>query len=158
MDIGANYEWYYNITVNDQSGNERWYLGFMWIGYDADGERINNPELSFSNSAQSWIRFNSETDWLGIPAQITDSTGAGGVDVVATLGRAAVEASAEIPTEVRLHLALHSRNNIEQDSSPPVATSPFTLTAGVRANSSVSFSVNSVDGSSATTQVTQGDA
>ena len=146
---GASYLWYYTLTAADPDVSFAYDVGVLPIGYNAAGEMVG----FLASTGGFGIReatFGTET----INAFDTTSTTQ---QVEMFIRAGAVFAGAEIPTEVRIHFVLASEDDITTSSSAHL-TSPISISAGIRLNSSVSFTVNSVDGSSSTTQVTQGAA
>ena len=112
-------------------------------------EMVN--EFAFSNFTRIQKDQGADTD---IGGAFTDFTLVSNTDVVYDFDTLkGIQASDIIPTEARMHMILINRIGTRLD-----ATVPFDFIGGIRANSSISFTVDSVDGSSATTQITQGDA
>ena len=126
-------------------------MGVILIGYNAAGEMVN--EFSLSDSHPTWLSKGPGDSSLG--EAIRDLTPPTlNTDIVFDLKRLnGVQAATEIPTQVRMHMII-----INADGSRFDDTIPFSFTAGIRANSNISFTVDSNNGTSSTTQVTQGAA
>ena len=160
----ADYEWYYNLSVNDinQPGFpttteilNRLHVGWVVYGTDDAGNFVGGPSVSLvSGSALVLHTLASLSD-----AAIITSTPVSTANVIESLGATfpggSIQATAEIPTRARMYFALFFQ---VADDVFELTTSPISITAGIQANSAIQFTVNSVDGSSSTTNITQGAA
>ena len=154
INAGATYDWYYNITQNDVPTGAG--LGFrvavLAFGTDDDGNVVNGPDVNAVGNRPLLFyfeAFDAET--------IIDSDPATGTDVVDqfNVGGAEIQVSDIVPTRCIIVFAITFD---EPDSEFLLDTSPVSLTAGIRANSAISFTVDSIDGTTSTTQITQGAA
>ena len=158
---GANYDWYYRLTSNLTSGEGNlgsWNVGPIWIGYDSDGNRINDLDIATSDGISRFFTTSrSSAAATGVLNSSTSTTTTDSVLTFSTGGDNGVEVTSEIPAEMRLHFSVLSAVGADQVFNYP-ETAPFDLQVGIRANSSVSFRTFSNDGSAQTTSITQGDA
>ena len=152
----AAYEWYSNLTVNNNVGQRNYYIVPLWFGYDSNDNQIDEvgysliggdalfTDLSNPQLVGGSRFFNSFTDPDGIDVIETFSTITGGV----ALG-------AQIPVVAKLHLVVISSRTTAANSFEPSDTSPMSVTAGIRVNSAIAWTVRSNDGTTNSETITQ---
>ena len=162
----AMYEWYSNISqvnfpASGKGSTSSLSFSPFWVAYNSSGTAIGSSFIELtvfqSNPEVSVV---SES-FVGSARSVLHTVGVDGADVIGTflpfVGHG-VWAGAEIPTEARLFFGIFSNESeetvLERERSTP--TVPVSVTAGIRANSSVQFIVDTTAGAPTTQTVTQG--
>ena len=168
----AAYDFYTNISdvdswpsgFSDEGRGAIIYAAPFWTAYNSAGTLIGSSYIELQDLSSFTPSINSGSFSFAptIARTIQSSTDADTIDLVGSFSTAAVRnqvwVGAEIPTEARLFFGIFSNRPLEYEgvSSRPSPTVPISITAGIRANSSVSFVVGTDDGSTDTQTVTQG--